>query len=56
MFRAQCVLGIFGTLIVSSVLNADQPLFRHRVINTDSINCACAVLDVNADGQLDIVA
>lgn len=56
MFRAKCVLGIFGTLIVSSVLNADQPLFRHRVINADSTNCACAVLDVNADGQLDIVA
>jgi dienelactone hydrolase len=56
MRRAECVFWIFGTLIVSSVLHADQPVFRRHVINADSTNCACAVLDVNCDGKLDIVA
>jgi hypothetical protein len=49
MRRAECVFWIFGTLLVSSVLHADQPVFRRHVINADSTNCACAVLDVNGD-------
>jgi dienelactone hydrolase len=56
MLRAECVFGLLGTLIVASALQADQPLFRRHVINADSSNCACEVLDVNGDGKLDIVA
>lgn len=56
MLRAKWVFGILGILMFSSVLSADEPLFRRHVINADSTNCACAVLDVNGDGKLDIVA
>jgi dienelactone hydrolase len=42
-------------LFVSNVLAQDQQ-FRLQVINRDSTYCACAVLDVNADGRPDIVS
>lgn len=35
---------------------ADEPEFRRHVINSESTFPACAVFDVNRDGQLDIVS
>lgn len=52
----RALLGLVACSIVSSIALADEPAFRRHVINRESTYSACAVLDVNGDGQLDIVS
>lgn len=56
MRRMLSVLALLGLLSLSSVARAEEPGFRRTVINADSTYFACAVMDVNADGKLDIVS
>ena len=55
MVRAAWMFVLIYTGFVSSAF-ADEPGFRRHVINNESTFPACAVFDVNGDGQLDIVS
>lgn len=45
-------------MLVTSALSADAagPQFRRHVIDADSTYAACAVVDVDRDGQLDVIS
>jgi hypothetical protein len=38
-----------------NVGHGEEPRFRRHVLNADSTFCACAAVDVNGDGRLDVV-
>ncbi len=42
--------------IVQSTVWGDEPQFRRHVINSESTYSACAVFDVNGDGESDIIS
>lgn len=49
------VLTVVASTVAASAM-AVEPTFRSITIDADSTYCACAVLDVNSDGMLDIVS
>lgn len=50
-------LGIAFLLVGPLVsVSAESTRFRRHVLDADSTYCACAVLDVNLDGRLDVVS
>jgi dienelactone hydrolase len=55
MLRSAWMFVLTCTGFVGSAF-ADEPGFRRHVINNESTFPACAVFDVNGDGQLDIVS
>ena len=55
MLRFTLVVGL-ACCVLNLTACADEPVFRRHVINGESTFPACAVFDVNADEQLDIVS
>lgn len=57
MSGARFVFFIAAFVAVMAAVTAGEPLaFRAHIINAESEFCAAAAMDVNADGQLDIVS
>ena len=50
------VLPIAIVCVFQSTVLGDERQFRRHAINSESTYCACAVFDVNGDGQPDIVS
>lgn len=50
-------MGLLGLLLAVawSVAGAAEPVFRRHDLNPESSFCACAAVDVNHDGRLDVV-
>lgn len=49
--------GLLGLLLAAACTadGASEPVFRRHDLNLDSSFCACAAVDVNHDGKLDVV-
>ena len=56
MLRCLSVVGLSIALTSCALAEEGRDSFRRHIVNADSTFCACAVMDVNGDGQLDIVS
>ena len=53
---SRIMLVVVVAFLVHSTVWGNEPQFRRHVINSESTYSACAVFDVNGDGQRDIVS
>lgn len=56
--QARVTMGLWLTLYASlfAVARAEMPRFRRHVLDAASTYCACAAVDVNRDGKLDVIS